>query len=220
MCGGTTNFDKTVTEQLLIRIERRTKKIRTVILVTGSPGVGKTSVSHTLASKLDARYIGITELVKNEKLVTSIDKERKTLVADTKKLQERLKEILSASEGTIIIEGHYAVDVVPETDVHAVFVLRRDPNELKTVLEKRGYPEKKVWENLASEILDVCLWDALSACEADKVCEIDVSGKTVEAVAEEIVLVLEKKKECRSGIVDWLGKLEKTGQLEEFLRNF
>jgi adenylate kinase len=109
---------------------------------------------------------------------------------------------------------------VPQKDVQAVFVLRRDPNELKNVLEKRGYPEKKLWENLASEILDVCLWDALSACGADKVCEIDVSGRTIDAVVEEIVMVLEKKKECRSGIVDWLGKLEKTGQLEEFLRNF
>jgi adenylate kinase len=182
--------------------------------------VGKTLVSHTLAAKLDANYIGITELVKNENLVTSIDEERKTLVADTKKLQERLKEILSASEGRIIIEGHYAVDVVPTEDVHAVFILRRDPNELKNVLEKRGYPDKKVWENLASEILDVCLMDALSACGADKVCEVDVSDKTVEAVVEEIVLVLEKKKEFRSGIVDWLGKLEKTGQLEEFFLNF
>jgi len=177
-------------------------------------------VSHTLAAKLDARYISITELVKNENLVTSIDEERKTLVADTKKLQERLKEILSPSEGNIIIEGHYAVDVVPTEDVHAVFVLRRDPNELKNVLEQRGYPEKKVWENLASEILDVCLLDALSVCGDGKVCEVDVSGKTVDAVVDEIVLVLEKKKECRSGIVDWLGKLEKTGQLEEFLRNF
>lgn len=182
--------------------------------------MGKTAVSHTLATKLGARYIGITELVKNEQLVTSIDEERKTLVADTKKVQERLQEILSALEGNIIIEGHYVVDVVPKKDVHAVFVLRRDPNELKSVLEKRGYPKKKVGENLASELLDVCLWDALSACDADKVCEVDVSGRTVEAVVEEMILVLENKKECRSGIVDWLGKLEKTGQLEEFLQKF
>jgi adenylate kinase len=180
--------------------------------------VGKTTISRKLASKLDARYIGITELVKNENLVTSIDKERKTLVADTKKVQERLQEILSRSEGTIIIEGHYAPDVLPKKDVHTVFVLRRDPHELKNVLEKRGYHEKKVWENLASEILDVCLSDAISACGADKVCEIDVSGKTVEEVVEEIILVLEKKKECKAGTVDWLGKLENEGQLEEFLR--
>jgi adenylate kinase len=202
----------------LIRKEK--KKIRIVLLITGSPGVGKTSVSHKLASKLNALYIGVTELVRNENLIASIDEERKTLVADTKKLKERLTDILSTVECNVIIEGHYAVDVVRENDVYAVFVLRREPYELKNILEERGYPEKKVWENLASEILDVCLLDSLSACGADKVCEIDVSNKPVEVVVEEILMVLEKKKECRYGIVDWLGKLEKTGQLEEFLRNF
>ena len=190
------------------------------ILVTGTPGVGKTTVSHKLASKLDAHYIGVTELVKKQQLITGIDENRQTLVADTEKVSEQLQQILAKAEGRVIIGGHYAVDVVPKKYVDTVFVLRRDPRELKTALEKRGYEEKKLWENLAAEILDVCLWDALSACGADKVCEIDVSGKTVEAVVEEMMMVLEKRKERRHGIVDWLGKLENEGQLEEFLKNF
>jgi adenylate kinase len=189
-------------------------------LVTGTPGVGKTTISQILASKLDAFYIGITELVKKEKLITSIDDTRRTLIADTEKVSKRLQEILKNSEGNIIIEGHYAVDVVPKKDVNTVFVLRRDPAELMDVLEKRGFEGKKLWENLAAEILDVCLFDALSACGVGKVCEIDVSGKTVEAVVEEMILVLEKRKACRSGIVDWLGKLENEGRLGEFLGDF
>jgi len=182
--------------------------------------VGKTTVSRRLASKLGAHCIGITELVKKQKLISGTDDDRKTLVADTEKVSKQLQQILAKTEGTVIIEGHYVVDVVPKKEVNTVFVLRRDPRELKSALEKRGYEEKKLWENLAAEILDVCLWDALSACGADKVCEVDVSGKTVEAVVEEMVLVLEKRKECGYGIVDWLGKLESEGQLEEFLRNF
>ncbi len=196
------------------------KNFRKVILVTGTPGVGKTTVSNKLASKLDALHISITELVKKQKLIISVDEERQTLIADTEKVSKQLQEILAKTEGNIIIEGHYAVDVVPKKDVNTVFVLRRDPLELKGALEKRGYTEKKLWENLAAEILDVCLWDALSACGADKVCEIDVSGKTVEAVVEEMILVLEKRKDCRFGIVDWLGKLENEGRLGEFLRKF
>jgi adenylate kinase len=196
------------------------KNFTKAILVTGTPGVGKTTVSHRLASKLDAHYIGITELVKKQKLITGIDENRQTLVADTEKISKQLQQILTKTGGRVIIEGHYAVDVVPKKDVNTVFVLRRDPRELKSALEKRGYEEKKLWENLAAEILDVCLWDALSACGSDKVCEIDVSGKTVEAVVEEMLLVLEKREDCRHGIVDWLGKLENEGQLEEFLRNF
>jgi adenylate kinase len=196
------------------------KNVTKAILVTGTPGVGKTTVSHKLASKLDAHYIGITELVKKQKLITGIDENRQTLVADTEKISKQLQQILTKTGGRVIIEGHYAVDVVSKKDVNTVFVLRRDPRELKSALENRGYEEKKLWENLAAEILDVCLWDALSACGSDKVCEIDVSGKTVEAVVEEMLLVLEKREDCRHGIVDWLGKLENEGQLEEFLRNF
>jgi adenylate kinase len=193
------------------------KNFRKVVLVTGTPGVGKTTVSQKLAFKLEAVYVGVTELVKKQNLITSVDKERKTLIADTEKVSKHLQEFLAKTEGIIIIEGHYAVDVVPKKDVNTVIVLRRDPRELKAALEKRGYDEKKLWENLAAEILDVCLWDALSACGADKVCEIDVSGKTVETVVEEMLMVLEKREDCRHGIVDWLGKLENEGQFE-FLR--
>jgi len=196
------------------------KKFTKAILVTGTPGVGKTTVANKLASKLGAQYIGVTELVKEQKLITGVDENRQTVVADTEKVSKQLQQTLAKTEGTVIIEGHYSVDVVPKKEVNTVFVLRRDPRELRITLEKRGYEEKKLWENLAAEILDVCLWDALSACGADKVCEVDVSGKTVEAVVEEMILVLDKKEECRQGIVDWLGKLENEGQLEEFLRNF
>jgi len=196
------------------------KDFTKAILVTGTPGVGKTTVSRKLASKLNASYIGVTELVKKQKLIIGIDEDRQTLVADTEKVSEQLQQTLAKTEGRAIIEGHYVVDVVPKKDVNTVFVLRRDPRELKSELENRGYGEKKLWENLAAEILDVCLWDALAACGADKVCEVDVSGKTVEAVVKEIMLVLEKRKECRYGTVDWLGKLENEGQIGEFLRNF
>ena len=196
------------------------KKFRKVILVTGTPGVGKTTISQKLASELDALYIDIKELVKKEKLIASIDETRRTIIADTEKVSKRVQKILESSEGNSIIEGHYAVDVLPEKEVNTVFVLRRDPAELMDVLEKRGFKGKKLWENLAAEILDVCLLDAISACGVDKVCEIDVSGKTVEAVVEEMILVLENRKTCRYGIVDWLGKLYDEGRLEEFFRDF
>lgn len=194
------------------------KENRKVIVVTGTPGVGKTTISQKLATNLDARYIGITELVKEKNMVTSIDETRETLIADTKKVSQQLQEILAKTEGTIIIDGHYAVDVVPKKEVDTVFVLRRDPRELKDTLTKRGYNEKKLWENISAEILDVCLLDAIYACGANKVCEIDVTDKTVETTVEEATLVLKKKKEYSYGAVDWLGKLETEGQLETYLQ--
>jgi broad-specificity NMP kinase len=162
--------------------------------------------------------LGITELVKEQQLFIRVDNERDTFIADTEKVLENLEKLLSNTMGTIVIEGHYVVDVVPTNYVKTVFVLRRDPRQLKAVLEERGYDSKKVWENLTVEILDVCLCDALSVYGSDKVCEIDVSDKTVDTVVEEATRVLEKKETCRLGNVNWLKKLETDGQVEEFLK--
>jgi len=157
-------------------------------------------------------------LVKEQQLFARIDDERDTLIADTKKVSENLEKLLAKATGTTIIEGHYAVDVVPKNYVKTVFVLRRDPRQLKVVLEERGYDSKKVWENLTVEILDVCLCDTLSVYDSDQVCEIDVSDKTVDTVVEEATRLLNKKETCRLGTVNWLKKLETDGQLEEFLK--
>ncbi len=196
------------------------KGFRRVILVAGTPGVGKTTISRLLVSKLEAGYINLAELVERERLISGVDKARGTLIADMDRVSKRVQEIIKGSEYDVIVDGHYAVDVVPTKDVHRVFVLRRDPSELKGVMENRGFKERKLWENLAAEILDVCLWDAVSACGSDKVCEIDVSGKRIEEVVEDMLLMLEGRKKCRVGIVDWLGKLEGEGRLHEFLKPF
>ena len=182
--------------------------------------MGKTSVSRSLASKLDAVYVSLAELVERERLISGVDKARGTLIADTDRVSKRMQDIIKSSECDVVVDGHYAVDVVPTKDVHMVFVLRRDPSELKSVIENRGFKERKLWENLAAEILDVCLWDAVSAFGSDKVCEIDVSGKRTEEVVKDIILMLEGKKKCQVGIVDWLGKLEGDGRLHEFLKRF
>ena len=187
-------------------------------MITGTPGVGKTTISQKLASILDAKYINLTQIIKEKNLETFIDNDRETLVVDTENLSKITQETLDKTEGITIIEGHFVVFVVPKNEVDLVFVLRRDPRELRDVLQKRGYNNKKIWENITAEILDVCLVDALSNSESSKVCELDVSGKSIESIIEEVLYLLDNKRECKYGVVDWLGKLESEGQLEEYLR--
>lgn len=196
------------------------KKAKQVILVTGTPGVGKTVVSRLLAKRLKATHVDLGEFVKRQKLAEGFDKERNSLIVDISKVARQIKKLIEEGEGDMVIDGHYAVDVVPSNSVSFVFVLRRNPEELKQILEDRGFQERKLWENLAAEILDVCLCDAIKACGEEKICEIDVSGKRAEDVVEEIVSVLKDKRKCRLGIVDWLGELEKENRLEEFLKDF
>jgi len=190
-----------------------------VILVTGTPCVGKTSVACLLASKLDAFYVNLTELVLHENLVLGKDEERGSIIIDENRMRRKIREIIEdCDKSEIIVDGHYAVSAVPKKLTTHVFVLRRDPVELRKFMEQCGFSGRKLWENLASEILDVCLCEALNVYENGKVCELDVSGKSVEETVNEILNVLNGSEECHVGVVDWLGKLESEDLLEEFLR--
>lgn len=188
----------------------------------GTPCVGKTAVSSQLATELNALHIDLGELVTREKLSSGVDKTRGTLIADRVKLSRRVREIIKRQgmKRDVIVDGHYATDIVPVKNVTKVFVLRRDPEELKQLMEARGFKGRKLWENLAAEVLDSCLYDAVKAVGLGKVCEVDVTGRKIEEIVNDIVSVLDEKKQCTVGIVDWLGKLECENRLDEFLNEF
>ena len=188
-----------------------------VIIVTGTPGVGKTTVAGELAARLSAELLNVSEFVKKENLVAESDEERGTVVVDIKRLRVRVKTILRKAKNDVIIEGHYAYDVVPRTVNPYVFVLRRDPDGLEAVLKNRGYDEMKVSENVAAEVLDVCLIGAMRRFGKERLHEIDVTHMDVEMVLNEILTVLKGEKAMKSGKVDWLGVLEEEGRLERFL---
>jgi adenylate kinase len=189
------------------------------ILITGTPCVGKTSVAKLLTLKLDALYVNLTDLAMTENLIQGHDEERDSTIVDEVKMKKRLSQIVRETEKqNVLIDGHYAVHVVPPKLVDLVFVLRRDPTELRKFMTKSGYSERKIDENLASEILDVCLVEALNVVGSQKVCELNVTGKTVKKTVEEILSLIEHPSNCTIGVVDWLGKLEADGLLDEYLK--
>jgi adenylate kinase len=190
-----------------------------VILITGTPCVGKTQTAHLLASKLNAFYINLTDLAIDEGLTTGKDEERNSIIIDEDKMKKRITELIKKRDkNDIIIDGHYAANVVLPKLVTIVFVLRRDPTELREFMQQRGFSGKKLHENLASEILDVCLVDAVNLVGQRKVCEVNTTGKSAEETTREILSLLETPNNCQVGIVDWLGKLETEGLLDEYLK--
>lgn len=190
-----------------------------VILITGTPCTGKTTLAKKLAAKLNAQYINLTELAQKEHLAARKDKERDTTIINETKMQKKLQQTIEdAATADIVIDGHYAAAVTPKTNVTKILVLRRNPIELRQLMKKSGFNQQKQDENLAAEILDVCLIEALQLHPKEKVCELDVSGKTVETTLNEVLMVLDGKKECSIGCVDWLGMLEHMGKVDEFLK--
>jgi adenylate kinase len=190
-----------------------------VILITGTPCVGKTSIARILASRLNALCASLSELAIHENLILGKDKERNSIIIDEEKMSDRIQEIIeNCKEENVVIDGHYAACIVPERLVTHIIVLRRDPVELRKFMQKCGFSGRKLWENLASEILDVCLVDALSVYEEGKVCELNITGKSVGEAVKEVLDILGDPEKCCVGVVDWLGKLESEGLLEEYLR--
>jgi adenylate kinase len=189
-----------------------------VILLTGTPCVGKTTLARKIAAELDALYINLTEFAKNNDLLLGQDKQRETTIVDEAKMRRKICQTIEATPNDVVVDGHYAAAVVPKTVVTHVFVLRRNPVELRTFMEQCGFQGPKLWENLAAEILDVCLVEALREHEKEKVCELDITGKKVEEVTQEINTILNGRKKCYTGVVDWLGTLEKQGLTDQYLR--
>jgi broad-specificity NMP kinase len=187
--------------------------------VTGTPCVGKTSTARLLTAKLDALYINLTDLALHDNLVLGKDEKRNTIIVDEARMKNRLRgTIRKTDKKEVVVDGHYAVNVVPKKLVTLVFVLRRDPVELRKLMMQCGFSEPKILENLACEILDVCLVDALNGGYEGRICELDVTGMNAEEIVEVMLEVLVDPSKCRVGVVDWLGKLEGEGLLGEYLK--
>jgi len=190
--------------------------MKQVILVTGTPCVGKTTVARQLANCLGALYVNLTDYAKEKGLIFAKDPKRCTSIVDEEKMRQMLAVTIELSEVSVVVDGHFAASVVSLDLSTCVFVLRRNPVELKAYMKKEGFSDAKIRENLAAEILDVCLVEAVGV-HGDKVCEVDVTGKSVEQTLDECFLVILKKKECICGFVDWLGFLEREGLTDQYL---
>jgi len=187
---------------------------RRVIIIAGVPGVGKSTVAGAIAERRGYPVIGVSELAVKEGALLGRDVERDTDVVDLPRLKEMITEVISATEGPIIVEGHFAYDVVPSDLVSHALILRRAPWILKKELRQRGYSDEKISENVEAELLDVPLVEAIEALGPDLVCESDTTGRTQEETVDEVLSIVEGSMPCRRNLVDWLGSPESRALLE------
>ena len=156
-----------------------------IVAITGTPGVGKTSVCSHLR-ELGFQVIDINKLV-SERFHKGFDNKRKCFVADLRKLRRHVKRIHksaakemqdSSREHILLLDSHISHLLHPDVAI----VLRANPLELAERLRRKGFEERKIKENVQAETLDVILVEAVERCKF--VYEIDTTGKSVEAVAE------------------------------------
>ena len=108
--------------------------------VIGTPGCGKT----TLCKELGFPTISVRDLADENECLGEIESDGAAEI-DVEKLA---KLWVSPSELTLV-DGHLA-HYLP---VDALVVVRCNPQELKKRLEARGYPERKIQDNIEVEML-------------------------------------------------------------------
>ncbi|MEM0211449.1 MAG: adenylate kinase family protein [Candidatus Methanomethylicia archaeon] len=192
-----------------------------VLIIHGCPGTGKTTVCEKLSKVLNAKYINLSKIVIEERILIAFDEVRESYVPNLDLLLKRIIELISESKSLVIIEGHYA-DIIPSPYVYKAFVLRMHPLKLEKVLEMKGWEKKKIYENVLAEMLDACLISALEAYGADKVVEIDVTNKEADDIVKEIldILFCANLKTSKNKYINWFETLEREGMLKEYLTKF
>ncbi|MDI6737697.1 MAG: adenylate kinase family protein [Nanoarchaeota archaeon] len=153
-----------------------------VIIVTGTPGTGKTELALEIARLLKYEYIDVNDVVKKEKLAESYDSKRKTNVVDEARLSKALVKLINAKkEAELVIDSHMS-HCIPAKYVGLCIVTKCDLKILKKRLEKKGYSKDKIRENLDCEIFDVCLNEAFEA--GHKLLIVDTGSKSPKELAK------------------------------------
>lgn len=124
------------------------------IIVTGTPGTGKTTLARKLAKEYKYEYLDLNEFSQMVGAIEGRDPERDTLIVDEHKVVAALEKALRKNS-RVVIDGHFSHELSPKF-VEKCYVTRTKLPELKARLENRKYSEKKIRENLDAEIFDTC----------------------------------------------------------------
>lgn len=122
--------------------------MKKVIIVTGTPGTGKTTISRRLAEEIGARYIPLTQHVSSLRLYSRVDSRRNSKVIDLRRTRAELRRILAKDDETIVVDSHVPDVVAPKRLVQRVIVLRCHPKLLESRLRAKNWNRRKVQENL------------------------------------------------------------------------
>ena len=138
------------------------RKLPQILIITGTPGAGKTTLAKALAERYGYHHVDINLLIKQRKLGEKYDRKRQCRVVDIKKLNRFLLQMIGWARQEkikLVLDSHLAHYLLPKA-VDRCIVVTCDLKVLKRRLVKRGYSKTKVAENLECEIMEICEMEA------------------------------------------------------------
>ena len=145
----------------------------TIVIVTGTPCTGKSTVAQRLARKGSFRYVDVNAVIAKYKLSEGYDRKNKCKIIDVKKLSRAVIDFVKRNDIDVAIVDSHLSHYMPAKSVSLCLVTKCNLKLLKTRMKRRGYTASKIKENLECEIMDVCLSDAAAFGHKTFVVETD-----------------------------------------------
>ena len=173
-----------------------------IIAITGTPGVGKSSVASVLREN-GYEVVDLFKIAVDNGFVDGNDEERHSWIVNVDKLNNYVKKNYT-SKGIVFVEGHLSHCL---KCADRVIILRCRPDELRKRLSFKGWSDEKVKENLEAEILDVILVETVDIHPVGNIFEVDTTGKSIDAVMSSFIEIINNKlkhmKKYNIGNIDW-----------------
>ncbi len=146
-----------------------------LIIISGTPGTGKTTLAKYLEKKFSFNRLDIHEHYKE--ISFDYNRGKKCYNINLKKFEELVKQSKKETKKGLIVDTHIA-HLLPKKIVDlCIILICSNLKKLEKRLEKRKYSKKKIRENLDSEIFQICLNEAKE--KKHKIIVFDTSKKIV-----------------------------------------
>ncbi|MEM3712369.1 MAG: AAA family ATPase [Thermoproteota archaeon] len=190
-----------------------TRMMRKVIVFTGTPGTGKTSLCNYIVRRNRGWvHLDLGKFAASVNAIVGYDKTMKTSVVNIRVLKKALRNyVLNMSdEDPLLLEGHYAAEASPTNYVNCCIVLRCRPDILWQRLVKiRGYGEMKARVNLESELTDYCYLAAKKYLRNVKIIQFDTSNVGIVKLYRRFMKCYENGFQCKGDSIDWISYFSK-----------
>lgn len=157
------------------------------ILVTGTPGTGKTLISKELGKLFKSKVINEKDFALSNKIGCFNDENELEIPIDL--IQKKANTFLLKNKN-IIFEGHVLCEA--KLNVDLVVVLKVNPEELEVRLEGRRYSPDKIMDNVFCEGIDYCLKHVKKNYSKNKIIVINSNPNFRFTLADILVKLSEK----------------------------
>ncbi|XP_041975548.1 adenylate kinase isoenzyme 6 [Aricia agestis] len=139
------------------------------ILLTGTPGVGKSTIAKQLAERTNFTWRDVSRLAEEHNCLDEYDSQYECPFLNEDKLLDVMESMMK--KGGNIVDYHGS-ELFPERWFDGVFVIRANNTVLYDRLTARGYTGKKLEDNIQCEIFETLLEEAQSAYKPEIITEL------------------------------------------------